>query len=143
MNVKIWQLAFNRLDDLPEILLQGREREFLTWLFRAKCIRPWAITPADLAEYVRVNAAPGATRAALSYYRHNLGSEGIAGTRARAERKLPMPVLAFGADAGVGTMVLDTMRLIAADARGGVLPAAATICPKKPPAPLPSKSSGS
>jgi pimeloyl-ACP methyl ester carboxylesterase len=133
MNVKIWQLAFNRLDDLPEILLQGREREFLTWLFRAKCIRPWAITPADLAEYVRVNAAPGATRAALSYYRHNLGSEGIAGTRARAERKLPMPVLAFGADAGVGTMVLDTMRLIAADARGGVFAGCGHYMPEEAP----------
>jgi pimeloyl-ACP methyl ester carboxylesterase len=75
-NVKTWQLAFNRLDDLPEILLQGREREFLTWLFRAKSTRPWTITPADLDEYVRINAAPGATRAALSYYRHNLTPEG-------------------------------------------------------------------
>jgi hypothetical protein len=46
--------------------LQGCEPEFLSWLFRAKSIRPWAITPADLAEYVRVNAASGATRAALS-----------------------------------------------------------------------------
>ncbi len=61
-----WHLAFNRLDDLPEILLQGREREFLTWLFRAKSTRPWTITPADLDEYVRVNAAPGAMRAALT-----------------------------------------------------------------------------
>ncbi len=92
-NVKTWHLAFNRLDDLPEILLQGRERELLTWLFRAKSTRPWTITPADLGEYVRVNAAPGATRAALSYQRHNLGPEGIAHTRARAERKLAMPVL--------------------------------------------------
>jgi pimeloyl-ACP methyl ester carboxylesterase len=120
VNVKTWQLAFNRLDDLPEILLQGRERELLTWLFQNKSARSWTITPADLGEYVRVNAAPGATRAALSYYRQNLGPAGIAETRARAERKLAMPVLAFGADMGVGALVLDTMRLIAADARGGV-----------------------
>ena len=119
-NLKTWQLAFNRLDDLPEILLQGRERELLTWLFQNKSTRPWTITPADLGEYVRVNAAPGATRAALSYYRHYLGPEDIAETRARAERKLAMPVLAFGADSGVGAMVLDTMRLAAADVRGGV-----------------------
>ncbi len=119
-NVKTWQLAFNRLDDLPEILLRGREREFLTWLFRTKCARPWTITPADLDEYVRVNAAPGAARAALSYYRQNLGPDGIPETRVRAQRKLPMPVLAFGADAGVGALVLDTMRPIAPDARGGV-----------------------
>lgn len=58
-NLKTWHFAFNRLDDLPELLLQGRERQFLTWLFRAKAVRPWTITPADLDEYVRVNAAPG------------------------------------------------------------------------------------
>jgi pimeloyl-ACP methyl ester carboxylesterase len=52
VNVKTWHFAFNRLDDLPEILLQGREREFLTWLFRAKSTRPWTITSADLDEYV-------------------------------------------------------------------------------------------
>jgi pimeloyl-ACP methyl ester carboxylesterase len=39
-NVKTWHVAFNRLDDLPEVLLQRRERAFLTWLFRAKSIRP-------------------------------------------------------------------------------------------------------
>jgi pimeloyl-ACP methyl ester carboxylesterase len=119
-NVKTWHLAFNRLDDLPEILLQGRERELLTWLFRAKSTRPWTITPADLDEYVRVNAAPGATRAALSYQRHTLGLEGIAHTRARAERKLAMPVLAVGAERGTGTTLLDTMRLVATDVRGAV-----------------------
>jgi pimeloyl-ACP methyl ester carboxylesterase len=132
-NVKTWQLAFNRLDDLPEILLQGREREFLTWLFGAKSTRPWTITPADLGEYVRVNAAPGATRAALSYYRHNLRPEGLAQTRARAERKLDLPVLAFGAESGVGEMVLDTARLVAADARGGVFAGCGHYMPEEAP----------
>jgi pimeloyl-ACP methyl ester carboxylesterase len=132
-NVRTWHLAFNRLDDLPEILLQGREREFLTWLFRAKSTRPWTITPADLYEYVRVNAAPGATRAALSYQRHNLGLEGISHTRARAERKLAMPVLAVGAQAGVGAMLLDTMRLVAADVRGAVFAGCGHYMPEEAP----------
>jgi pimeloyl-ACP methyl ester carboxylesterase len=39
-DVKIWHFAFSRLDDLPEILLQEREREFLTWLFRASRYGP-------------------------------------------------------------------------------------------------------
>jgi pimeloyl-ACP methyl ester carboxylesterase len=55
VNLRTWHFAFNRLDDLPEILLAGREREFLTWLFRAKAVRRWAITATDLEEYVRVN----------------------------------------------------------------------------------------
>ena len=132
-NVKTWHLAFNRLDDLPEILLQGRERELLTWLFRIKSTRPWTITPADLDEYVRVNAAPGATRAALSYQRHTLGPEGIAHTRARAERKLPMPVLAVGAEAGVGAMLLDTMRLVSEDVQGAVLAGCGHYMPEEAP----------
>lgn len=134
-NVKTWHLAFNRLDDLPEILLQGREREFLTWLFRAKSTRPWTITPEDLGEYVRVNAAPGATRAALSYQRHKLGPEGIAHTRARAARRLAMPVLAVGAESGVGTMLLDTMRLVAvaADVQGAVFAGCGHYMPEEAP----------
>src|SRR6202022_1894997 len=75
-NVRTWHLAFNRLDDLPEILLQGREREFLTWLFRAKSTRPWTITPADLGEYVRVNAAP----------RRDAGCAFLPTTQSRARR---------------------------------------------------------
>ena len=48
INLRTWHFAFNRLDDLPEILIAGRERAFLTWLFRAKAMLPWAIGPADL-----------------------------------------------------------------------------------------------
>lgn len=119
-NVKTWHFGFNRLDDLPEILLQGREREFLAWLFRAKALRGWTITPADLEEYVRVNALPGATRSALAYYRHAFGAEGLAHNCQRAKTRLDAPVLAFGAQKGAGSMLFDTMRTVAHDVRGGV-----------------------
>ena len=132
-NLKTWHFAFNRLDDLPELLLQGRERQFLTWLFRAKAVRPWTITPADLDEYVRVNAAPGATRAAFSYYRHKLSREGLERSRKRAEQKLAMPVLAFGAETGVGTALIDTMRLVASDVRGGVFEDCGHYMPEEAP----------
>src|SRR5271166_6861708 len=32
-NLKTWQFGFNRLNDLPEMLVQGHEREYLTWIF--------------------------------------------------------------------------------------------------------------
>jgi len=41
-------------------------------------------------------------------------------TGARAEGKLALPVLAHGAEAGVGAALIDTMRLIASDVSGGV-----------------------
>ncbi len=120
-NVKTWHFAFNRLDDLPEILIRGHEREFLTWLFRAKAVRSWTIGAADLDEYVRILAAPGAIRAACAYYRAAFGPEGLAQSRARAERRLSMPVLAFGAEFGVGQALVETMRLVAANVQGGTI----------------------
>lgn len=120
VNLKTWHFAFNRLDDLPEILLEGREREFLTWLFRVKANRPWTITSTDLDEYVRVNAAPGATRAALSYYRHAFSPEGLKTNEERAIRPLSIPVLAFGADNGAGASLIETMKSIATTVSGGV-----------------------
>jgi hypothetical protein len=87
----------------------------------------------NLDEYVRVNALPGATRAALSYYRHKLGPEGIAHSQARAARKLAMPVLAFGAEVGVGVMLIDTMRLVATNVYGGVFAGCGHYMPEEAP----------
>lgn len=133
VNLRTWHFAFNRLDDLPEILLQGREREFLTWLFRVKATRPWTITPADLEEYVRVNAAPGATRAALSYYRHVFSPDGLSANRRRAACLLSIPVLAIGADNGAGGVLYETMKSVATDVRGGVLENCGHYMPEEAP----------
>jgi pimeloyl-ACP methyl ester carboxylesterase len=120
-NVRSWHFAFNRLDDLPEILIQGRERAFLTWLFKAKAVNTWTIGPADLDEYVRVNEAPGALRSAFAFYRAAFSAEGLARNRARAERPLDIPVLTLGAEAGVGDLLFKTMQQAASDVRGAVI----------------------
>jgi len=132
-NVNTWHLAFNRLDDLPEILIHGREREFLTWLFRAKAVRAWTIGAADLDEYVRVNTIPGACRAAFSYYRQVASPEALAQSRARAERKITMPVLAFGAESGTGEALVKTMHLVATDVRGGIFQNCGHYMPEEAP----------
>ena len=120
-NLKTWHFAFNRLDDLPEVLIPGRERAFLTWLFQSKSTRAWRIGQDGLDEYVRVLTAPGALRAALSYYRAAFSPPALAQSQARTERKLTIPVLALGADFGVGEMLADTMRRVASDVRGGTI----------------------
>lgn len=113
--------------------MQGREREFLAWLFRAKALRGWTITPTDLEEYVRANTVPGAMRAALAYYRHMLGAEGLEHNRQRAMTRLDIPVLAFGAQMGVGSLLFDTMRMVAHDVRGGVFDDCGHYMPEEAP----------
>ena len=44
-----------------------------------------------------------------------------------------MPVLAFGAETGVGTALIDTMRLVATDVRGGVFQACGHYMPEEAP----------
>jgi pimeloyl-ACP methyl ester carboxylesterase len=72
-------------------------------------------------------------RAAFSYYRHKLSPEGLEHSRKRAEQKLAMPVLAFGAETGVGTALIDTMRLVASDVRGGVFEDCGHYMPEEAP----------
>jgi pimeloyl-ACP methyl ester carboxylesterase len=120
-NLRSWHFAFNRLDDLPELLIAGREHAFLTWLFRAKAVNPWAIGPDDIDEYARQLAAPGAIRAATAYYKEAFSPEGFAANQARSARPLAMPVLALGAERGVGPGLVDAMRALATDVQGGVV----------------------
>ncbi|MEA1677124.1 alpha/beta hydrolase [Nitrospirillum sp. BR 11163] len=120
-NARTWHFAFNRLDDLPELLIQGRERAYLAHLFNAKTLRRWAIGPADLDEYVRVLSLPGALRSTFAYYREVFRPAELARAKARAAMGLALPILAVGARAGVGTLLADTLRGHAADVRAQVL----------------------
>jgi len=122
VNLKTWHFAFNRLPDLPEMLVQGHERAYLAWLFNQKARKPWVFTPEVIDEYTRVFTRPGGARAAFSYYREAFGEAGIAQNRERARKKLQMPVLAVGGQYGVGDALQNTMKLAAADVSGTVLP---------------------
>ena len=72
-------------------------------------------------------------RAALSYYRTAFSPEGLAQSRDRAERKLTMPVLAFGAERGVGEGLIDTLHPIATEVRGGVMAGCGHYMPEESP----------
>ena len=102
-NARSWHFGFNRIEGLAELMIQGREREFLAWFFGPfKATRTWTIGPADLDEYVRVFSFPGAVRAGLMYYREAFSDAGLAASRARGERPLSMPVLTLGGADGDG-----------------------------------------
>jgi pimeloyl-ACP methyl ester carboxylesterase len=100
VNLKSWQFAFNRLEDLPEVLV---------------------IEPAALDEYVRVFSAPGTARAGFAWYRANFSPEGLAQAKVRAAKRLPMPVLALGASDGVGDALRATVATLGDHVKGGAI----------------------
>lgn len=101
--------GFNRLPGLPEILIAGRERLFLDWLFDHKARRPDAIDAVARERDARSFAAPGAARAGFDYYRALLSTHGLQRMTERVARPLTMPVLAVGADGGVRARLAESL----------------------------------
>jgi microsomal epoxide hydrolase len=96
---RTWHFAFHAVADLPEVLIDGKEREYLDWFLRRKTANPQAFSDADIDEYLRVFKKEGGVRAGLAYYR--AAAESARQNRELgAQRKLRMPVLALSADQG-------------------------------------------
>jgi pimeloyl-ACP methyl ester carboxylesterase len=98
-----WHIGVLAAPGIPEMLLAGREREFLgQFAFPALTATPGAITDADLDEFARTYARPDGWRGAAGLYRSMLreGNE----IRSLAESPgLNVPVLAVGAGGGAFT----------------------------------------
>jgi pimeloyl-ACP methyl ester carboxylesterase len=118
-NLKSWQFTFNRLNDLPEILVQGHERAYLTWIYSTKSTRTFAIDSAAIDEYTRQYSAPGAMRAGFDWYRANFDDEGLMQAKVRAAKRLTMPVLALGGSDGVGDALRATIASSGDHIQGG------------------------
>lgn len=117
---QLWHIPFHMVRDLPEMLVQGYEREYLSWFYRHYSCNPAAVTEQDIDEYVSHYAAPGGMRAGFEYYRAI--PEDIKLNQGFSKVKLAMPVLALGGECSFGNAALDSMRMIATDVRGGLIP---------------------
>ena len=113
----VFQFYFNAVEKLPELLTQGREREFLDWLFRSKTMVKDAIGEADLEHYVQSYRRPGRMSAGFAYYRALLQS--IAQNKAATPPT--MPVLALGGEGGVGETLYTALKARASQTEGGAM----------------------
>jgi pimeloyl-ACP methyl ester carboxylesterase len=123
---RVWHFAFHGARDIPEMLVAGRERQYLQAFYNARCFDPSAIGEADLDIYASAYAAPGAMRAGFELYR--AFDRDAADNRDALARhgKLPMPVLAVGgATSTSGPLVEEMMREVAQDVTGVRVPGAA------------------
>src|SRR5919108_3258925 len=68
-STRLWHVPFHMVRDIPETLVEGKEREYLTWFYRNYSYNPDAITKEDIDEFVSHYSAPGRMRAGFEYYR--------------------------------------------------------------------------
>jgi pimeloyl-ACP methyl ester carboxylesterase len=131
-NWRNWHFLFNPIPDLPEALLQGRERILIEWFFSRKTANPAAtFTREDIDEYERVYASLGGMRGMLGYYRAVL--QDMEQNAELATGKLHIPILAFGGDAGSAPDLYERLQPFCADIRGGLIRDSGHYIPEEQP----------
>ncbi len=123
--------------DLPEALVTGRERAYLSWFYEAFSWQPGAFSAADIDEYLRTYSQPGALRAGFAYYRNIPRDSADNRALLDAGLCLPMPVLAVGGGRteafGRGHEPEESLRLVAADVTGAVVADCGHFVPEEKP----------
>ena len=132
-----WHHAFHMTPELPEALVQGREREYLGWFYRAFCWQQGAIAAADVDEYLRCYTQLGALGAGFAYYRSLPQDQADNRALHASGFRLPMPVLALGGARtearGRAEEPLESLRAIAHNVVGGALPDCGHFIPEEQP----------
>jgi pimeloyl-ACP methyl ester carboxylesterase len=114
----LWHFNFRGPD--VERLVKGRERIYLDRFWNELSAHPAAIDEATRRHYAMLYARPGAMHSAFNQFAA-FPQDALDNKAFAAQRKLPMPVLALGADHSFGTQMADIMRLVATDVTGSVI----------------------
>ena len=119
LNDALWHFAFNRLAEVNDQLVTGREEIYFGWQFATKAARP--LPGYAVRHYIGTLAAsPEALHASFAIYRALDAT--IAQNRERTTRRLAVPVLGIGGGRSLAGQVADTMKLAADDVQTVVIP---------------------
>jgi pimeloyl-ACP methyl ester carboxylesterase len=122
LNNALWHFGFNRLAEVNDQLVTGREEVYFGWQFASKAARP--LPGYAVRHYVDTLAAsPEALHASFAIYRALDAT--IAQNQQRMQRRLTLPILGIGGAYSLGDQVAGTMKLAADDVQTLVIPGCA------------------
>jgi len=114
----LWHFTFNRLADLNERLVEGRERLFFGWQFENKAAKPLDACAVDV--YIEaLTTGPEALHASFGPYRDLDGT--LEQNARRKSTKLPMPVLTVAGGRSLGDSIEAALAPAGDDVRSVVL----------------------
>lgn len=116
---RVWHFAFHAARDVPEMLVAGRERQYLQTFFNARIFNTSAIGENDLGVYASAYSAPGAMRAGFELYRAFDRDAEDNRDSLKRNGKLIVPVMAIGgATSTSGPLVEEMMHEVAENVTG-------------------------
>jgi pimeloyl-ACP methyl ester carboxylesterase len=125
----MWHFGFFMSPQVPEMLFEGHELEFITATFTAMS-NPGTFSPEDLAAYAESYSGRERLRGGFEHYR-TLLEDGRENRALLADRPLPMPVLAIGS-AHSGTAAAQALGPHADSVQGKVAPTGHFVAEEDP-----------
>jgi pimeloyl-ACP methyl ester carboxylesterase len=108
---RTWHFQFYTVPDLAEMLITGKELEYLKWFHNSESVNASAFDNEADEVYGRAYAMPGALRAGFEYYR--AFPQDVKANLEFARHKLTMPVLGIGGAGSFGPMIGEHLRHVA------------------------------
>jgi pimeloyl-ACP methyl ester carboxylesterase len=136
-----WWFSFHRALDLPEALVGGNEREYLSWFYRQLAYNPYSIDEAAIDEYVRQYSTPGGMRSGFEYFRASSIDAIMNNETSRSNLTLPIlavsgEVSPFGGGDTKPNYSLDSARRLANNVSAIIMPSSGHWIPEEQPGPL-------
>ncbi len=130
-NGSMWWWILPLAKDVPQRLLVGNERAFLTWFYEFETADPSAFPPEVVNEYLRTFAGTEGVLGALGVYRTAFDT--IALTEPLTASKVKVPIAAYGGDKSLGSNVQAMIEMVAEDVTGGVVANCGHFLPEEAP----------
>ncbi len=116
-----FHFAFHMAERFPELLVTGREREYLAAFFEVSEFMEGAVGDDDIDEYTRTYRRPEQLHAGFELYR-SLGRDAQDNVSLVEQGRLTMPVLGMGGESAAGSAVATSLRSATLDLQEVVVP---------------------
>jgi hypothetical protein len=133
-----WWFTFYQTPDIPELLIEGKEREYLSSFMKGLAYNPSVFTEQDIDVFANHAMAPGGLRSQLEHFRaFPLDAEQ---NKVSATNKITIPVLVLGGDIypALGgdypaNMGLSSTQALASNVTGMIVPLSGHWIPEEQP----------
>jgi pimeloyl-ACP methyl ester carboxylesterase len=119
-NKALWWFAFHQVSSLPEILVKGKEREYLEWFLLNSSYNKAVFDTTTIDEYYRAYSQEGKMSAGFNYYRAVL--QDIDDHKIFGKKPLEMPVLTIGGEQGLGDLAYNLTKPLATHITNAIIP---------------------
>ncbi len=127
----LWWWILPLAPDVPERLIVGKEREFLTWFYDNKSAIQGAVSPASVDEFLRTFSGREGVLGSMGVYRAAFTT--MEQTAALKTAKVQVPVIAIGGSNSRGDQIREMISMVATTVSGVVIPNCGHFVPEEHP----------